>query len=42
MAALEKEDEDEEEAGLPIHVHDHVENVLKHILFYVHDVKAMA
>ena len=42
MAALEKEDEEEEEAGLPIHVHDHVENVLKHILFYVHDVKAMA
>jgi hypothetical protein len=37
MAALE-----EEEAGLPIHVYDHVENILKHVLFYVHDVKAIA
>jgi hypothetical protein len=37
MAALE-----EEEAGRPIHVYDHVENVLKHVLFYVHDVKVMA
>jgi hypothetical protein len=36
MAALE-----EEEVGLPIHVYDHVENVLKNVLFYVHDVKAM-
>jgi hypothetical protein len=27
---------------LPLHIHDGVENVLKHILFYVHDVKVMA
>jgi hypothetical protein len=37
MTALE-----EEETGLPIHVYDHVENVLKHFFFYVDDVKAMA
>jgi hypothetical protein len=37
MAALE-----EEEAGLPIHAYDHIENILKHVLFYVHDVKAIA
>jgi hypothetical protein len=27
---------------LPFHIHDGVENVLKHVLFYVHDVKVMA
>jgi hypothetical protein len=27
---------------LPLHIHDGVENVLKHILFNVHDVKVMA
>jgi len=27
--------------SLPLHVHDRVENVLKHVLFYVHDVKVM-
>ena len=27
---------------LPLHIHDGVENVLKHVLFYVHDVKVMA
>jgi hypothetical protein len=27
---------------LPLHVHDHVENVPKHVFFYVHDVKVMA
>jgi hypothetical protein len=27
---------------LPLHIHDGFENVLKHILFYVHDVKVMA
>jgi len=26
---------------LPLHIHDDVENVLKHVLFYVHDVKVM-
>jgi hypothetical protein len=26
---------------LPLHIHDGVENVLKHILFNVHDVKVM-
>jgi hypothetical protein len=26
---------------LPLQVHDHVENVLKHVLLYVHDVKVM-
>jgi hypothetical protein len=26
---------------LPLHIHDGVENVLKHVLFYVHDVKVM-
>jgi len=26
---------------LPFHVHDRVENVLKHVFFYVHDVKVM-
>jgi len=27
---------------LPLHVHDRAENVLKHVLFYVHDIKVMA
>jgi hypothetical protein len=27
---------------LPLHIHDRVENVLKHVLFYVHDVKVIA
>jgi hypothetical protein len=27
---------------LPLHIHDGVENVLKHFLFNVHDVKVMA
>jgi hypothetical protein len=27
---------------LPLHVHDRVENVLKHVLFYMHDIKVMA
>jgi hypothetical protein len=27
---------------LPLHVHDRVKNILKHVLFYVHDVKVMA
>jgi hypothetical protein len=27
---------------LPLHIHDGVENVLKHVLFNVHDVKVMA
>ena len=26
---------------LPIHIHDGVENVLKHVLFYMYDVKVM-
>jgi hypothetical protein len=26
---------------LPLHIHDGVENVLKHVFFYVHDVKVM-
>ena len=26
----------------PLHIHDGIENVLKHVLFYVHDVKVMA
>ena len=26
---------------LPLHIHDGVENVLKHVLFDVHDVKVM-
>jgi hypothetical protein len=26
---------------LPLHIHDGVENVLKHVLFYVHDIKVM-
>jgi hypothetical protein len=26
---------------LLLHIHDHVENVLKHVLFYVHEVKVM-
>jgi hypothetical protein len=26
---------------LPLHVHNCVENVLKYILFYVHDIKVM-
>jgi hypothetical protein len=26
---------------LPLHIHDGVENILKHVLFYVHDVKVM-
>ena len=26
---------------LPLHIHDGVENVLKYVLFYVHDVKVM-
>jgi len=26
---------------LPIHVHNHVENILKHVLFYVHNIKVM-
>jgi len=25
-----------------VHVHDRVENVVKHVIFYVHDVKVMA
>jgi hypothetical protein len=27
---------------LPLHIHDGVENVLKHVLFNVHDVKVIA
>jgi hypothetical protein len=27
---------------LPLHIHDAVENVLKHVLFNVHDVKVVA
>ena len=27
---------------LPLHIHDGVENVLKHVLFNMHDVKVMA
>ena len=27
---------------LPLHVHNYVENVLKHVLFYMHDIKVMA
>ena len=27
---------------LPLHIHDGVENVLKHVIFNVHDVKVMA
>jgi hypothetical protein len=27
---------------LPLHVHVCVENVLKHVFFYVHDIKVMA
>jgi hypothetical protein len=27
---------------LPLHIHDGVENVLKHVLFNVHNVKVMA
>jgi len=27
---------------LPLHIHDGVENFLKHVLFYVHDIKVMA
>jgi hypothetical protein len=27
---------------LPLHIHDGVENVLKHVLFNVHEVKVMA
>ena len=27
---------------LPLHVYDHVENVPKHVIFYVHDVQVMA
>jgi hypothetical protein len=26
----------------PLHIHDHVENIPKHVLFYVHDVKIIA
>jgi hypothetical protein len=26
---------------LPLHIHDGVENVLKHVLFYIHDIKVM-
>jgi hypothetical protein len=26
---------------LPIHIHNHIENVLKHVLFYVHNIKVM-
>jgi len=26
---------------LPIHVHNYVENILKHVLFYVHNIKVM-
>jgi len=26
---------------LPLHIHDGVENVLKHVVFYVHDVKVI-
>jgi hypothetical protein len=26
---------------LLLHVHDRVENILKHVIFYVHDVKVM-
>ena len=28
--------------SLPLHIHDGVENVLKHVLFNVHDIKVMA
>jgi len=27
---------------LPLHIHNHVENVLKHVLFYMHGTKVMA
>jgi hypothetical protein len=27
---------------LPLYIHDRVENVLKHVLFYVYDIKVMA
>jgi hypothetical protein len=27
---------------LPLHIHDGVENVLRHVLFNVHDIKVMA
>jgi len=27
---------------LPLYIHDRVENILKYILFYVHDIKVMA
>jgi hypothetical protein len=26
---------------LPLHVHDRVENIFKHVLFYMHNVKVM-
>jgi hypothetical protein len=26
---------------IPLHVNNHVENILKHVLFYVHDIKVM-
>ena len=26
---------------LPLHIHNHDENVLKHVLFYVHDINVM-
>jgi hypothetical protein len=26
---------------LPLHIHNHVENVLKHVLFYTHNIKVM-
>jgi hypothetical protein len=26
---------------IPLHVHNHVENILKHVFFYVHDIKVM-
>jgi hypothetical protein len=26
---------------LPLHVYNRVENILKHVLFYVHDIKVM-
>ena len=26
---------------IPLHVHNHVENILKHVLFYVHDINVM-
>jgi hypothetical protein len=27
---------------LPLHVHNYVENVIKYVLFYMHDIKVMA